>query len=109
MSPLAVWVTAAALAGPIKLTTADGVKLAGDEYGTGARGVVLVHDEGRTRSDWTAFATKLAGAGFHVVTLDFRPIAAESDWPKVTADIDAGIAYLASKGATEVHLVGAKT
>jgi pimeloyl-ACP methyl ester carboxylesterase len=117
MSALAVWVAAAALAGPVKLTAADGVKLAGDEYGTGAKGVLLIHDEGRTRADWTAFAGKLAASGFHVVTLDLRghggsvpPSAlAETDWPKLTADVDAGVALLKSKGATEIHVVAART
>ena len=117
MSALAVWVTAAALAGPVKLTAADGVKLAGDEFGAGAKGVLLVHDEGRTRADWTSFAGKLASSGFHVVTLDLRghggsplptPLA-ETDWPKLVADVDAGVAYLKSRGATEVHVVAART
>jgi pimeloyl-ACP methyl ester carboxylesterase len=117
MSPLAVWVATAAFAGPIKLATADGVTLAGDEYGSGAKGVLLIHDEGRTRADWTAFAGKLAASGFHVVALDLRghggsplpaPLA-ETDWPKLVADVDAGVAWLKSRGAAEVHVVGART
>lgn len=116
MSLLALAV-ASAVAAPVKLTTADGVKLAGDELGAGPKGVLLVHDEGRTRADWTAFAGKLAAGGFHVVTIDLRghggsPLAAplaETDWPNLVADVDAGVALLKAKGASEVHVVGART
>jgi pimeloyl-ACP methyl ester carboxylesterase len=117
MSLLALALATTASAAPVALTTADGVKLAGDELGAGPKGVLLVHDEGRTRADWASFAGKLAAGGFHVVTIDLRghggsalpaPLA-ETDWPKLVADVDAGVALLKSKGATEVHVVGART
>jgi alpha-beta hydrolase superfamily lysophospholipase len=76
-----------------------------------------VHDEGRTRADWATFAGKLASNGFHVVALDLRghggsalptPLA-EADWPKLVADVDAGVGWLKTHGATEIHVVGART
>lgn len=116
MSSLAMALVASAWSAPVQLVTADGVKLAADEYGAGSKGVLLVHDEGRTRGDWASFAGKLASSGYRVVTIDLRghggstlpaPLA-EDDWPKLVADVDAGVALLRSKGAKEVHVVGAR-
>lgn len=104
-----------ALAGPVKLKTADNVAISGVESGTGAKGVVLIHGDGRSAADWSNFATKLASQGFHVVALDLRGHGAsaqpapltDADWPKMVADIDAATAYLRTKGAKEIVLVGA--
>lgn len=114
---IGAWAACAALAGQVRLKTGDGVTIAGDEFGTGPKGVLLVHDEARSRADWTAFAEKLATGGFHVVTIDLRGHGAsmipsaltDADWPAMTGDIDAGVAWLRSRGATEVHVVGART
>jgi pimeloyl-ACP methyl ester carboxylesterase len=109
-------VSRTALAGPISLTASDGVTLAADEFGSGANGVVLVHGKGRSAEDWTLFAERLAGRGFHVVALDLRghgdsTIAAEltaADYPKMTADVASAVGWLRQHGAASVHLVGAE-
>jgi pimeloyl-ACP methyl ester carboxylesterase len=106
---------AAAIAGPVTLTTADGVTLSGQTWGTGARGVLLVHDEGRTRDDWSSFAPRLANAGMQVLAIDLRGHGAsskvtltEADWVKLEQDVAAGVKWLGSHGVTELHVVGAR-
>ena len=120
---LSGWITAAATAeasqtspGAVKLKTSDGLTLSGTEYGTGAKGVVLVHAAGRSATDWAPFAAKLASTGFHVVALDLRghgashpPVAAgDADWALMVNDVAAAAGFLRTKGATQVSLVGAE-
>jgi dienelactone hydrolase len=111
----ALWALATpAEAAAVRLTADDGAALVGESWGAGARGVLLVHDEGRSRADWELVAPKLAAAGFRVLAIDLRghggstlpaPLA-EGDWPKLTADVAAGVQWLVAEGATEVHVVG---
>src|SRR5687768_10607075 len=105
-----------ALAGQVQLTTSDGATLGAEDWGTGTKGVLLVHDEGRTRADWATLAPKLASTGFKVLAIDLRghgsskravPLA-EADWPNLVHDVSAGAAWLQKAGATEIHLVGAR-
>jgi alpha-beta hydrolase superfamily lysophospholipase len=113
---LALW-TSLALAGTVKLKSADGTALSAIEHGTGARGVVLVHGDGRTAADWNAVAGRLAGNGFHVLAIDLRgaggsPLPAapiDADWGKMPEDVLAAVAWLRGRGATDVALVGADT
>jgi pimeloyl-ACP methyl ester carboxylesterase len=118
-----IWITTllltlapVAMAGPIQLKGADAATLQAADQGTGTRGVVLVHAEGRTSADWSNFAGKLASQGFRVVTFDLRGHGAntaagpmtDAEWAKVPGDIAAAAAYLRSKGAQEVSLIGAE-
>ena len=102
-----------ALAADVALTTPEGAKIAGTELGTGEKGVLFVHNDGRSRSDWEAFATKLSGQGYHVLSIDLRghgdsaPERPE-DNNELVADVQAGVAYLKANGATSVAIVGAK-
>ncbi len=111
MTTLAWLVAGVVWAGPVKLTTADGVALAGTSWGSGARGVLLVPDEAGDHAAWSAVGQRMASGGLQVVAIDLRskgaPLA-EADWPKLTADVDAGVAWLLAHGATEVHVVGAR-
>ena len=105
-----------AFAGEIKLAAADGTALHAVEYGAGVNGVVLVHDKGRSAADFGWYADKLATNGFHVVAVDLRghggskppDVLTEADYPKMTGDIAAAVAYLKTKGATKVALIGDK-
>ena len=76
--------------------------------------VLLVHDEGRSRADFAMLAPKLAAAGYRVLAIDLRghgdsklpaPLA-ETDWPKLVGDVDAGVGWLHDRGATEIHVLG---
>lgn len=105
----------AAEASAVDLRAADGTLVKATDYGTGAHGVVLVHDKGRTGADWGYFAEKLAADGFHVVVLDLRghgaskppETLAEADYPKMVQDVSAAVGWLRAKGAKEVAVVGA--
>lgn len=105
-----------ALADPISLRTADGKTIAAQSQGSGDRGVILVHDAGRSAADWDGFATRLAGNGFRVVAVELRghggsvaaaPTLSDADWPNMVAEVDAAAAWLVSKGAKQVAVVGA--
>ena len=53
--------------------TADNVSLDGVEVGQGAKGVVLVHENGsRALCGWWPYAVSLADGGFHVLLFDMR-------------------------------------
>ena len=60
--------------------TANGLKLAADVEGDGARGsVMLAHGGGQTRHSWASTATRLAALGWRTVSLDLRGHG-DSDW-----------------------------
>jgi acyl transferase domain-containing protein len=110
------WLLAAtvALAGQVELTSTDGVALGGETWGTGARGVLLVHDEARTRADWGKLGQKLGLSGYQVLAIDLRGHGASpvqsplgEDWSALVADIDGGVGWLVAHGAKEIHVVGA--
>lgn len=116
MFTLALLSLSAALAATdIKLTTSDGKALhAVSQVSAGAkRGVVFVHQEGRTAEDWrflidrvgksqlTAVAPDLRGHGGSAATLT------DADYPKMIEDVRASAAWLRKQGVTEVTCVGA--
>jgi pimeloyl-ACP methyl ester carboxylesterase len=104
-----------AFAADVSFPAVDGVLLHGVEYGKGNRGVVLLHDRGRSNADWAYFGDKLGGLGFHVLALDLRghgaskppDTVADADYLKMAADVQAAVLWLRGKGAGEVQLVGA--
>ncbi len=58
----------------------DGLKLAADVQGDGARGsVMLAHGGGQTRHSWASTAKRLAALGWRTVSLDLRGHG-DSDW-----------------------------
>ncbi len=103
-----------ALAGTVSLSTADGVTLSAQTWGSGANGVVLVHANDRSSEDWAYFGDRLSQRGFNVIAVDLRGHGAtggsigDEDYAKMTQDIDAAIAHLRASGATSVHLMGAE-
>lgn len=110
-----VWASPA-LAGTVTLTTADGLNVVAQTYGSGDNGVVLVHAKSRSAEDWSHFAQRLSTRGFHVVAVDLRghgasaaaaQVSAET-YPLMVADVDAASAWLRSQGASKVHLIGAE-
>lgn len=102
-------------AADVTLQTTDGVAVHAVDYGKGTNAVVLIHDKARSGADWSWYAEKLAANGFHVIAIDLRghgqsalptPLV-DADYPKMTADVTAAIAWLKSKGATKLSIIGA--
>src|SRR5512144_129945 len=59
---------------PVTLTAGDGTMLAATYY-AGEKpgpGILLLHQCNKDRSSWNGLAQSLAGAGFHVLTFDYR-------------------------------------
>jgi len=109
---------------PAGIPAPDGTKLAatyysGDKPGPG---LLLLHQCNKDRSSWNTLAEKLANAGFHVLTVDYRGygesggkrhldlpaqerVRVTNDiWP---GDVDAAFAYLrAQPGVQQVYGAG---
>lgn len=90
------------------LITADGVRLAWDEAGTGAP-VLLVHGLGLSRRRWQRQVEALAGAGYRAVRFDLRGFG-DSAMPSGPYDMDrlvADLTEMAEHAALDTfHLVG---
>lgn len=97
----------------LTLTASDGATIAADLYGSGPRGVVLAHGGQFTKESWAPQARELAGAGFHVLAIDFRgfggshgPGEKDFDHAPFALDVLAAVDYLRSHGARTVAVVG---
>lgn len=107
---------ASSLAGPVNLTASDGVKLFADSKGTGERGVLFLHANGRSHVDWQFFAEKLSLLGFQTLSLDLRghgkstpkESLGEADYLAMPADVQAGVGWLKKQGVKSITIVGAE-
>lgn len=107
--------TGAAAQSAIDIRAEDGGVIRADLYGSGERGVVLAHGGRFDRASWKAQAVELAGAGFHVVAIDFRA-AVETragretpclyDETCLARDVVAAVRHLKRAGAKTVSVVG---
>jgi alpha-beta hydrolase superfamily lysophospholipase len=97
---------------PVTFQAPDGFILHADQYGSGNRGVILVHGGRFNKESWKKQAETLAENGFYALAIDFRgygqTIAGTqtADW-KHYPDVLAAVRYLRSHGATSVAIVGA--
>jgi dienelactone hydrolase/predicted small lipoprotein YifL len=96
----------------VKLEAADGVTLTAAAVGSGAQGVVLLHQTNNGLCGWLPYATRLAGEGFSVLAFDFRCTFASAcpegeQQYNVIGDVEAAVDALRERGATKVALVGA--
>lgn len=108
---------AALAAQDVTLKTADGVALHAlvEPTKNAKKGVVLVHMVGRSAEDWRHMAGKLSLNGFMVVAPDLRkhgkntPVGEPTpeDFAAMRKDVEASVAYLRSKGVTDVACAGA--
>ncbi|MFK7930174.1 MAG: alpha/beta hydrolase [Myxococcota bacterium] len=110
----ALLATTPALSADIKVNTEDGQTLHAVEQGRGSHGVLLLHDQGRTHSDWTLFISKLESKGYRVLAIDLRGhgesasiLDTEPDWANMPADVTASLAHLRKSGVKQVSVVGA--
>ncbi len=108
----------------VNLKASDGTKLAATYYASGSPGpgILLFHQCNRDRSTWNDLATRLAGEGFHVLTLDYRGYGESGGprhlelpgpervrlttqtWP---GDVDVAFAYLLSQPGVRGAAIGA--
>ena len=99
----------------VTIAAPDGGTIQADLYGSGPRGVLLLHGGRFDRTSWKPQATALAASGFRVVAIDFRA-AVEAragretpclyDAACLARDALAAVRYLRETGATSVAIVG---
>jgi len=102
---------------PVTFEASDGVRLAGRIFGEGTQGVILAHMRPADQRSWFDFADRLAGAGYQVLTFDFRGYCpggeggcSEGDRAidQIWKDVVGAVAYLrGERGVGRVALVGA--
>jgi pimeloyl-ACP methyl ester carboxylesterase len=114
-------IRADALAGSTAVTfrTSDGMELAGRLFGDPASartGIVFAHMLPADQTSWYEFAKRTADQGYLALTFDFRGYCPGGDGgcsqgdksiSADTTDLTAAVAYLRSRGADTVALVGA--
>lgn len=98
---------------PFTFRAGDGTKLLGLELGTGARGVVMVHELGGGElCGWLPYGSYLAAHGVHVLLYDTRCTGA-SGCPggdragDIVSDVAGAKAELIRRGARSVAVTGA--
>jgi pimeloyl-ACP methyl ester carboxylesterase len=109
--PTATTSTAVVPSEPIAFDV-EGVTVRGTLFGAGATGVVLSNMGDNDPADWERFAPYLAGEGYAVLTYAYRyPARPRSLTPEMArgalADLQGAAAYLRSRGATRIVLIGA--
>ena len=100
----------AATSRPVNIHTEDGVNIAATLHEATRRpapAVIVLHMLGRSREDWRVVADRLADAGIHALSVDFRghggsstgPPAADggADLSRMALDVKAAIAFLAAR------------
>jgi dipeptidyl aminopeptidase/acylaminoacyl peptidase len=68
----------------VSFPTSDGGVVYADLYGTGTRGVVLAHGAKFDKASWKEQAARLAGAGYWVAAIDFRPATCGAREPRAS-------------------------
>lgn len=105
----------------VSFRTDDGVTIAATWYEPSMRpapAVILVHMLGRSRRDWDALASRLAGAGIGALAIDLRGHgestssvgSAGADYSHMVKDVAAARRHLASRAevrASKIGLAGA--
>lgn len=122
MLAFAIGLSAAVQQNDVDIQASDGVNLKGTYFSPGRPGpaVLLLHQCNMDRHAWDGLAKDLAGAGLHVLTIDYRgygesggehftdmakrrPVMQEK-WP---GDVDAAYAYLLAQKGVDKSRVAA--
>ena len=106
-----------ATAGDVNFSASDGQRIAAvhNPVGSSTRGVVLVHDDGGSGTDWEFFANRLKRTGFHTLSVDLRGHGASrvsgrlstEDYAAMKGDVVAAVKWLRRQGVEELVLIGA--
>jgi pimeloyl-ACP methyl ester carboxylesterase len=98
----------------VSFATRDGWTIHADLYGTGDRGVVLVHGGRFEKGSWEKQAGALVKAGFRALAIDLRGFGLSKEGPQSARadfgsplDVLAAVRYLHENGAKTVSVVGA--
>ena len=98
---------------PVSFRTQDGWIIHADSYGTGERGLVLIHGGRFTKESWRPQAAGFVKAGFRVLAIDLRGYGMSKDGPSSLdsgfgspLDALAAIRYVRTQGARTVSVVG---
>jgi fermentation-respiration switch protein FrsA (DUF1100 family) len=102
----------ASVASVVTFTASDGVPLKGHVYGSGRTAVILSNMGDNDPGQWEGFAPALTAKGYLVLTYSFRyPLRTNAFTAAMAAgtvpDLRGAVAYVCSRGATAVVLVGA--
>jgi dienelactone hydrolase len=106
----------------VAIAAADGLVLRGSYFPAGSPGpgVLLLHQCNRDRESYEPLARRLADAGFHVLTFDFRGFGEsvggsvrdfrsqhEELWPSFDEDVDDALAFLTDLPGVDGERIGA--
>ncbi|MFB9236310.1 alpha/beta hydrolase [Plantactinospora siamensis] len=97
----------------VTLAASDGVRLDAAEVGSGAAGVVLVHEYPADLCGFWPYAVYLSQRGLHVLDLDLRCFGSSACPPTdaaradLAADVSGAVAELHRRGARRVAVLGA--
>jgi len=101
----------------VSFPSADGVRLEGRVFGEGSTAIVLSHMRPADQRSWFDVAGRLAGAGYLVLTYNFRGYCpggtdggcseGETEISALGNDVRGAIAFVRTRGATRVALIGA--
>jgi dienelactone hydrolase len=93
-----------------RFTTPAGTRLVGVTLGSGAKGVVLAHQNESDLCEWLAFGKHLADLGYRVLAFDFGGDG-DSESHRgddgLDDDVVAAASHLRANGVTDVVLMGA--
>lgn len=98
----------------VSFQTSDGWTIHADLYGSGDRGLVLVHGGRFTKESWSQQVPRFVLAGFRVLAIDLRGFGASKNGlaaldPGFGSPLDvlAAVRYLRQAGVSTVSIVGA--
>jgi alpha-beta hydrolase superfamily lysophospholipase len=103
--------SASAAGPPVTITTSDGRRLRGRDYGVGDDWAVIVPGKERDTRTWSGLVADLTSRGFRVLTFDRGRHSAGGSriLPWRRGDVRAALSYARSHGATRLFVIGAGT
>jgi pimeloyl-ACP methyl ester carboxylesterase len=108
----------ATAATPVSLTATDGstIYAVSNVAHKSSKGVLLAHMLGRDSSDWESLTKRLSAVNLTTLAIDLRghgksskagTTLGEDDYKNMVQDLEAGAAWLRSKGITDITCIGA--
>jgi predicted alpha/beta-hydrolase family hydrolase len=92
---------------PVHFDSVDGARLGGLMLGTGAVGIVLVHQIDATLCQWLPYGKRLAERGYRVLLVDLGGYGSSEPSSKPDQDVKQAVGYLRQQGVGSIVLIGA--